>query len=73
MIDCQLLREVYINLLDQKEPKLDLQSPEIINTKLKNNFINKKNIKRKVIKINDDELELHNNFLKSSLQKNFFN
>jgi len=73
LIDCQLLREVYINLLDQKEPKLDLQSPEIINTKLKNNFINKKNIKRKVIKINDDELELHNNFLKSSLQKNFFN
>ena len=73
LIDCQLLREVYINLLDQKEPKLDLQSPEIINTKLKNNFINKKNIKRKVIKINDDELEVHNNFLKSSLQKNFFN
>ena len=73
LIDCQLLREVYINLLDQKEPKLNLQSPEIINTKLKNNFINKKNIKRKVIKINDDELELHNNFLKSSLQKNFFN
>jgi len=73
LIDCQLLREVYINLLDQKEPKLDLQSPEIISTKLKNNFINKKNIKRKVIKINDDELELHNNFLKLSLQKNFFN
>ena len=73
LIDCQLLREVYINLLDQKEPKLNLQSPEIINKKLKNNFINKKNIKRKVIKINDNELELHNNFLKSSLQKNFFN
>ena len=29
LIDCNLLKEVYINLLDQKEPKLNLESNEI--------------------------------------------
>ena len=28
LIDCQLLREVYINLVDQKEPKLNLENVE---------------------------------------------
>ena len=26
LIDCHLLREVYVNLLDQKAPKLNLES-----------------------------------------------
>ena len=26
LVDCELLKEVYINLLDQKEPKLNLQN-----------------------------------------------
>ena len=30
LIDCNLLKEVYINLLDQKEPKLNLENSEII-------------------------------------------
>ena len=30
LIDCHLLKEVYINLLDQKEPKLDLENSENI-------------------------------------------
>ena len=29
LIDCQLLKEVYINLVDQKEPKLNLVNAEI--------------------------------------------
>ena len=37
LMDCQLLREVYVNLLDQKEPKLNLDSSTIIDSKkLKN-------------------------------------
>ena len=72
LIDCQLLKEVYINLLDQKEPKLDLESKEITDTKLNNEIYEIKNIKRKVIKISDKELELHKKFIKTSLQKNFF-
>ena len=42
IIDCQLLKEVYINLVDQKEPKLNLKNAEIYSPKSKNN-INKKN------------------------------
>ena len=33
LVDCQLLKEVYINLVDQKEPKLDLQNEEISESK----------------------------------------
>ena len=70
LIDCQLLKEVYINLLDQKEPKLDLANvadPEL--------NVNNKNISylKKVIKPSNDEIEEHKNFLKTSLQKNFYN
>ena len=72
LVDCQLLKEVYINLLDQKEPKLDLESKDISDTKLNNQVYEIKNIQRKVIKISEKELELHKKFIKSSLQKNFF-
>jgi len=72
LMDCQLLKEVYINLLDQKEPKLNLETKDVIDIKLNNEFNKINNIKRKIIKIKDQELELHKKFLKSSLQKNFF-
>ena len=72
LIDCQLLKEVYINLLDQKEPKLKLETTDISDLKLNDKFDKIENIKRKVIKINDEELELHKKFLKNSLQRNFF-
>jgi len=72
LLDCKLLKEVYINLLDQKEPKLNLQNSDIIDLKFSNKFNKKENTQRKIIKINKDELELHEKFLKSSLQKNYF-
>ena len=72
LIDCQLLKEVYINLLDQKEPKLKLENSEIVNLRLDNNLSNKNNIIRKIIKPNNDELELHKKYLKSSLKKNYY-
>tara|TARA_Y100000590_G_scaffold167259_1_gene191469 strand:- start:18 stop:695 length:678 start_codon:yes stop_codon:yes gene_type:complete len=72
LVDCQLLKEVYINLLDQKEPKLDLESKDIPDTKLNNQVYEIKNIQRKIIKISEKELELHKKFIKDSLQKNFF-
>jgi len=71
LIDCQLLKEVYINLLDQKEPKLNLESNEIVNSKLSKNNRNNK-ISRKIIKPNSVELELHKKYLKSSLAKNYY-
>ena len=73
LIDCHLLKEVYINLTDQKEPKLNLENSEIINTKFKNSVVNNNNKLRKIIKPTDQELKLHKDYIKSNLQKNFFN
>ena len=72
LIDCQLLKEVYINLIEQKEPKLNLKSTEIFDLKFEDNFIKKNKKLRKIIKISNAELELHENYLKSNLKKNFF-
>ena len=34
---------------------------------------NSKGVKGKVIKVSEDELKSHENYLKTSLQKNFYN
>ena len=68
--DCKLLREVYINLLDQKEPKLNLHSQEIV-TLEQNDQSNKKS--GIIIKPTEEEIILHKKFLKSHLNKNYFN
>ena len=67
--DCDLLAKVYINLIDQKEPTLNFNSKDIKKeiSKFDNNLYYKK-----VIKISDDEIKLHKQFLKTSLKKNFF-
>ena len=72
LLDCELLREVYINLLGQKEPKLNLERNVIIDNKLNDN-LSKNNNLRKIIKPSEDELKLHHNYLKSSLKKNYYN
>ena len=73
LADCQLLKEVYINLLDQKTPKLDLESREINNTKSNYNNEKKINTSRRIIKPTDGELQLHKKYLKSDLSKNYYN
>jgi len=72
LVDCELLKEVYINLLDQKEPKLNLEHVENINVSFKKNY-NEKNINiRKIINPSNEELSLHEKYLKSHLPKNFY-
>ena len=71
LIDCQLLREIYINLIDQKEPRLNLKNKEIHSKKFGDQSMQKNNNLRKVIKPSKKELELHNTYLKSQLRKNF--
>ena len=69
LIDCDLLSKVYINLLDQKEPKLDFTI-----SKAEQKFVNsKKDFHKKIVIPTDEEIFLHNKFLKSSLKKNYFN
>ena len=70
LIDCDLLAKVYINLLDQKEPTLDFQSENKKIDDTKN--VNVQYFK-KVIKPSEEELNLHKNFLKNNLKKNYFN
>jgi len=72
LVDCQLLKEVYVNLLDQKEPKLNLESRDIIDLETKDKNKKIENIKRKIIKISNEEMELHKKFLKNNLSRNYF-
>ena len=67
LVDCELLSKVYINLLDQKEPTLNFQNQDdekLVVDSNKNNFYFKK-----VIHPTKDEIELHRNYLKTSLKK----
>jgi DNA polymerase-3 subunit epsilon len=73
LIDCQLLKEIYINLIDQKEPQLNLKNVEVHSNKFADQSMQKNNNLRKIIKPSKKELELHNTYLKSQLRKNFFN
>ena len=66
LIDCELLSKVYINLTDQKEPRLNFHTEEIINT----NNSNKINYCKKIIKPTEDELENYKIFIKKSFKKN---
>ena len=70
LIDCDLLSKVYINLIDQKEPKLNFQNQdEQISEK---NVLNLEYYK-KVITPTEQELKKHKEYLKNNLRKNFFN
>ena len=71
LIDCDLLSKVYINLLDQKEPKLNFQNQESVRSIINPN--EEKLYYKKVIKPTDEETKLHKNYLKTTLKKNFFN
>ena len=69
LIDCDLLAKVYINLLDQKEPKLNFLNQE---NEIDKEFQKKILYFKKVVTISKEELSKHNNYLKSKLKKNFY-
>ena len=71
LLDCELLREVYINLLDAKEPKLIFLN-ENIESNLESRTNNKKNYCKTVIKPTNEEVSLHKDFLKKELKKNYY-
>ena len=72
LLDCELLREVYINLTEQKEPSLILNeisgSPNIL--------LNEKKMVKDYSKIvvipDENESSNHKTFLKRELKKNYF-
>ena len=69
LLDCELLREVYINLLDAKEPKLTLAPSGENELKSLND---KKIYSKKILKISEIDIENHKKFLKTELKKNYY-
>jgi len=67
LLDCELLREVYINLLDAKEPKFNLSN----NNQNENTIVNS-DYNKKIVKISEVEEKKHKQFLKTELKKNFY-
>ena len=72
LLDCELLREVYINLLDVKEPRLIFSSDNKQDQDV--NYIDKNKLEycKKIIELTPDELEKHKNFIKKEFKKNFY-
>ena len=67
LLDCELLREVYINLVDVKEPKFNLSS-----NNLEQNASVVKDYNKKILEIPETDIKKHEVFLKSELKKNFY-
>jgi len=69
LIDCDLLAKVYINLIDQKEPTLDLKD----NLEAEENQSSTIEYYKKVILPSIAEIKKHKEYLKTYLKKNYFN
>ena len=67
LLDCELLREVYINLLDAKEPKFNLTSDNF-----DQNIVINKSYYKNILQISESEIKAHKDFIKKELKKNFY-
>jgi len=72
LIDCHLLKEVYINLLDQKTPKLNLENSQAPDLSFGSNVKPVKKNSQKIIYPSKEEFDLHKKYLKSDLPKNYY-
>tara|TARA_A100001011_G_C14280235_1_gene831255 strand:+ start:1559 stop:2230 length:672 start_codon:yes stop_codon:yes gene_type:complete len=70
LLDCELLRKVYINLIGEKEPTLVFQDPNEVNTS--NTNAGSTDYCKKIVNISQEELGKHKQFLKSEIKKNYF-
>ena len=70
LIDCSLLSRVYINLIDQKEPRLNFQNQE---EEIKEKISLNLSYCKKVVLPNPDEIKKHKEYFKKNLKNNFFN
>ncbi len=70
LLDCNLLAKVYINLIDQKEPTLNLQNQDVDIENIKNKGTS---YFKKIVKPSTEEILEHKKYLKTYLKKNNFN
>ena len=71
LLDCHLLTEVYIELLDKKEPLLDLQQVKVSLNDLNVSQKINENRKKIIVPISDEEKKIHKKFLESQVPKSF--
>ena len=69
LIDCDLLAKVYINLTDQKEPKLNFQNTDNEKEEFSNSNVT---YFKKIVFPSKEEAKNHKEYLKQHLKKNFF-
>jgi len=72
IIDCELLSKVYVNLLGQREPTLDLSTSQTYDLNISSSSSNQ-NYSKKIINLTDEEIRSHKKYLKAKQNKNFFN
>ena len=70
LIDCELLSKVYINLLDQKEPKLNFKNLDKTKKNITDQIV--KNYSKKIVIPSTEEIKKHKEFLKKNFKRNFF-
>ncbi len=70
LLDCELLRQVYINLKGEKEPTLIFKN-YTDETKLSGQS-KILNYSKKIVKLKDKEIYGHKEFLKKEIKKNYF-
>ena len=69
LLDCELLRQVYINLVGEKEPSLEFKQAEKLNEN-QNNIVKK--YSKDVSRPAQVEINYHAEFLKKEIKKNYF-
>ena len=71
LLDCTLLREVYINLIDVKEPRLIVSNE---NESANLNIHNKKkfNYNKRIVKATETEAKSHKIFINKEIKKNYY-
>ena len=71
LLDCTLLREVYINLIDVKEPRL-IFSNENESTNLNNHNEESFKYNKQIVKATETEAENHKIFINKEIKKNYY-
>jgi DNA polymerase III subunit epsilon len=71
LVDCNLLTEIYIELLDKKEPMLDLKQSATNTNEENSSYKINENRKKIIIPVTDEETRLHREFLKTHVPKSF--
>ena len=72
LLDCELLREVYINLTEQKEPSLNLKEHTSFVSDTRDFKKSEKKYAKIILKPSNEEINNHQIFLKKEFKKNYF-